>query len=53
MNEFERASRQLLGEEGGVSEGRMLHNVGLRSVNGKSSASSAAMSSWSSCRRRG
>ena len=35
MSEFERASRQLLGEEGGVSEGRMLHNVGLRSVNGK------------------
>ena len=35
MSVFERASRELLGEEGGVSEGRMLHSVGLRSGNGK------------------
>ncbi|HEX3318139.1 MAG TPA: hypothetical protein VHR88_08975 [Solirubrobacteraceae bacterium] len=35
MSPFGVAGRELLGEGDGVSEGRMLHNLGLRSGNGK------------------
>jgi hypothetical protein len=34
LSTFEAAARELL-DAGGVSEGRMLHNMGLRSANGK------------------
>ena len=35
LSAFDAASRELLDAEPGLSTGRMLHNVGLRSENGK------------------